>query len=182
MFVADPQPQTPGKDYPNHCHSERSSEPALRVGTQSKNPVASHRTPEPLNTYWVYMLTNAPRNTVLYTGVTNSLEVRVWQHQQPAARGFAWRYSAHTLAYFESFTDPSSAIAREKQLKAWRREKKNALIAVLNSEWRDLAAELFDAGANGQPRGPSTAFAEPHSAQDDRRLEESSSPPRTDPP
>ncbi len=92
---------------------------------------------------FVYILTNAPRHTVLYIGVTNDLETRLWQHSNAVGSHFAHQYNANTLIYYEVCPDPNSAIAREKQLKGWSRPKKEKLIATLNPEWRDLADELF---------------------------------------
>ena len=88
----------------------------------------------------VYMLTN-DRRTVLYTGVTSNLQKRIGQHtvgESPTA--FTKRYNVHTLVYFEVTADIAAAIAREKQIKAWSRAKKVALIDAMNPEWRDLAA------------------------------------------
>jgi len=91
---------------------------------------------------FVYILTNA-RHTVLYIGVTNNLESRLWQHCHGEGSRFAHRYNANILVYYETFPDPASAIAREKQLKGWNRAKKETLISTSNPEWRDLGAELF---------------------------------------
>jgi len=88
--------------------------------------------------YFVYILTNADRDTVLYIGVTNGFERRASEHSLGFGSSFAWQYNAHKLIYFETYPDPVSAIAREKQLKRWRRSKKEALIARSNPEWRDL--------------------------------------------
>ena len=90
--------------------------------------------------YYVYMLTNW-RNNVLYIGVTNDLFRRLYEHQNHLADGFTSRYNVHKLVYFEACGDISSAIAREKELKAWRREKKNALVEKKNPEWRDLSED-----------------------------------------
>ncbi len=89
---------------------------------------------------YVYIMTNVNR-TVFYTGVTAQLEVRVWQHRQAANKGFTQRYNLCCLVWFEDFDDISNAIAREKQIKGWRREKKLALIQARNPQWHDLAAE-----------------------------------------
>lgn len=90
--------------------------------------------------YFIYMLTNR-WNTVLYTGMTNSLERRVWEHKNKAVPGFTKQYNCDRLVYFEIYTEVDQAIAREAQLKAWSRAKKNALVATTNPEWHDLAAE-----------------------------------------
>ena len=127
-----------------------------------------------MNDYWVYILTNLPRRTVLYIGVTNSLEVRMAQHRRGEVRGFAWRNNSFALVYYEQFPEPLMAIAREKQLKGWVRRKKEALINVMNPAWRDLAQDLFGESAQdidvaGNRRAPSTAPL-CGSAQDDRAL------------
>jgi Predicted endonuclease containing a URI domain len=90
--------------------------------------------------YYVYMLSNRWHN-VLYIGVTNSLESRVWQHKTKAIPGFTKKYNCDQLVYFELYERIEQAIAREKQLKGWVRAKKDALIARMNPEWRDLAAD-----------------------------------------
>ena len=93
--------------------------------------------------YFVYILTNGDRDTVLYIGVTNSLERRASEHSLGSGSAFAQQYNAHKLIYFEAYPDPTSAIAREKQLKRWRRAKKEALIAKRNPEWRNLFDEMY---------------------------------------
>jgi putative endonuclease len=90
--------------------------------------------------YYVYMVSNR-RHNVLYIGVTNSLEKRMWQHKAKAISGFTKKYNCDQLVYFEFYENIVQAIAREKQLKGWIRAKKNALIAKVNPEWRDLSAE-----------------------------------------
>jgi putative endonuclease len=69
---------------------------------------------------------------VLYTGVTNSLEGRLWFHANTGAKSFTKRYKIDRLVYCEEYDDPSDAIAREKEIKAWQREKKNQLVEMLN--------------------------------------------------
>ena len=93
--------------------------------------------------YFVYITTNPDRHTVLYIGVTNNLEVRLNQHSANAGSQFANQYNATKLIYFETFPDPRSAIAREKQLKNWSRAKKEALIAQVNPEWRDFFEAMY---------------------------------------
>jgi len=88
-------------------------------------------------TYYVYIMTNQSRT--LYIGVTNNVKKRAHQHKAGLIEGFTRRYNIDTLVYLESFTDIHSAIAREKQLKHWRREKKLRLIAQQNPNWRDLS-------------------------------------------
>ena len=92
--------------------------------------------------YFVYMMTNHWKN-VLYTGVTNSLETRVSQHKAGAIPGFTKKYNCAHLVYFELFDRIEDAIAREKQIKGWVRIKKDALIATMNPEWNDLAADWY---------------------------------------
>jgi putative endonuclease len=91
---------------------------------------------------FVYIMASVTRT--LYIGVTNSLERRVWEHQHGDVPGFTRRYELTRLVYFEFYEDICDAIAREKQLKRWRRSKKNALIESLNPKWEDLSASLFD--------------------------------------
>jgi putative endonuclease len=92
--------------------------------------------------YYVYMMANR-RKTVLYTGVTNSLERRVWQHKTKALPGFTKRYNCDQLVYYEIYEDVNQAIERETQIKSWRREKKDALVESLNAPWNDLAADWY---------------------------------------
>ena len=94
--------------------------------------------------YFVYILTNQ-RNTVLYIGITNDLERRHWEHGVSQRSHFGRRYNADKLIHYEAFPDPATAIAREKQLKSWRRSKKEALIARSNPEWQDLLSEMWAA-------------------------------------
>lgn len=89
-----------------------------------------------MRNYAVYIL--ASRSRVLYVGVTNDLVRRVWEHRNASVPGFTQRYRVHRLVYFEHTTDVLAAIAREKQIKGWRRDKKVALIESSNAEWRDL--------------------------------------------
>ena len=91
--------------------------------------------------YFVYILASKSRRT--YIGVTNDLYRRVWQHRTRHSSGFTAEYNITSLVYFETTSDVRSAIAREKELKGWRREKKVALIERENLGWRDLAAGWF---------------------------------------
>src|SRR6266404_8850074 len=93
--------------------------------------------------YFVYVLTNADRHTVLYIGITHSLERRASEHSLGLGSAFARQYSAHKLIYFEEYRDPTSAIVREKQLKRWSRAKKEALIDRRNPEWSDMFTEMY---------------------------------------
>ena len=90
--------------------------------------------------YFVYILTNKT-NKVLYTGVTNNLERRLYEHKNHLVDGFSSKYNTTKLVYYEVSESVESAIAREKQIKAYRRDKKIALINELNSEWKDLSLE-----------------------------------------
>ncbi len=91
--------------------------------------------------YYVYIL--ASRSRTLYTGVTNNLVRRTFQHRQAFAKSFANRYRIHRLVHFEMFHDVRAAIAREKEIKGWGRAKKLALIGLRNPTWEDLAGEIF---------------------------------------
>ena len=99
--------------------------------------------------FYVYMMTNRSR-VVLYTGVTNDLVRRAWEHQNSEVKGFTKTYKVDRLVYYEHFDDPRDAIGREKEIKGWRRNKKNALVETLNPKWTDLSAMLFQ-----HMRGPS---------------------------
>ena len=91
--------------------------------------------------YYVHILANE-RHTVLYTGVTNDLKRRVYQHREKLLPGFTHRYSVSKLVYFECTDNPAAAIAREKQIKAGSRGKKIALVDAMNPEWRELYDEV----------------------------------------
>lgn len=93
---------------------------------------------------FVYIL--ASQSGVLYTGVTNSLDRRILQHRQGDIPSFSKRYRAVRLVYYERLGDIRSAIAREKQIKGWRRARKIALIESLNPSWRDLAEAILSPG------------------------------------
>ena len=88
--------------------------------------------------YYVYILTNKT-NQVLYIGVTNNLQRRMSEHKNEEITGFTKKYHVHKLVFFEAFSDINEAIACAKQLKRWRRAKKNALIESKNSDWKDLS-------------------------------------------
>ena len=91
--------------------------------------------------YYVYIVTNK-HNSVLYIGVTSNLEGRIFEHRERLIEGFTKRYQVNKLIFYEDYPEPRSAIAREKQLKGWRREKKIALIAKQNPRWNDLFDEI----------------------------------------
>jgi putative endonuclease len=90
-----------------------------------------------INLYYVYIVTNT-NHKVLYTGVTNDLERRCYEHKQKKIKGFTQKYNVDKLVYFEKFDFIDLAIAREKQLKGYSRLKKNELIDKLNPGWKEL--------------------------------------------
>jgi putative endonuclease len=90
--------------------------------------------------YWVYILTDKGHKT-LYIGVTNDLANRLHQHRHPETASFSQQYHCILLIHCEHFSDVRDAIAREKQLKGWRRSKKIALIEKENPRWEDLSAD-----------------------------------------
>ncbi len=94
-----------------------------------------------MNTYFVYIVTNRPRG-VLYTGVTNDLVRRAWQHRNGELPGFTQKYGLKTLVWYEAFGDIELAIQREKRIKRWRRAWKIALIEEMNPGWLDLWYDL----------------------------------------
>jgi putative endonuclease len=94
---------------------------------------------------YVYMMGSTSRH-VLYTGVTAFLYLRVWQHKNNQGGYFTSKYKCYRLVYFEQFTNVEAAIAREKEIKGWRREKKNNLVTSKNPSWKDLAANWYPKG------------------------------------
>lgn len=90
-----------------------------------------------IHLYYVYILTNA-YHKVLYTGVTNDLERRCYEHKQKKINGFTQKYNIDKLIYFEKFELVDLAIAREKQIKGYSRTKKTALIDQFNKDWKEL--------------------------------------------
>ena len=91
--------------------------------------------------YYVYIMTNK-KNAVLYTGVTNDLRKRVYEHTEKLANGFTNKYNITKLVYYEILQDVENAIMREKQIKAGSRQKKIDLINRMNKEWQDLYEQL----------------------------------------
>ena len=91
--------------------------------------------------YYIYILTNK-NNTVFYTGITNNLVRRVYEHKNKLSDGFTKKYNVDKLVYYEIFTDPESAIIREKQIKAGSRKKKILLIESMNTGWIDLYSSI----------------------------------------
>jgi putative endonuclease len=95
----------------------------------------------PTKQFFVYIMTNAPKPAVLYTGITGNLRHRVWQHKNKLTPGFTSRYNLTQLIYYECFFYPDAAIDREKEIKGWRRSKKTKLIESMNPGWEDLAKD-----------------------------------------
>jgi putative endonuclease len=93
-----------------------------------------------MRNYYVYIL-SSKRNGTLYTGDTNDLERRVYEHKNKLVPGFTSRHEVNKLVYFESCPEIQGAIIREKQLKDWTRKRKLALIESVNPEWKDFADE-----------------------------------------
>lgn len=91
--------------------------------------------------FFVYILTTR-LNTVLYTGVTSDLVKRIYEHKNGVVAGFSRKYSIHKLVYYEIYADASSAIMREKQIKAGSRKKKLELIERMNPDWLDLYEDM----------------------------------------
>jgi putative endonuclease len=92
--------------------------------------------------YHIYIVANATR--VLYTGICGPLRISIWQHKTKKYKGFTSRWNVCRLVYYESFGNVCKAIAREKQLKRWRRQKKVWLIESINRDWRDLSDGWYD--------------------------------------
>ena len=103
--------------------------------------------------YYVYIMSSF-RGT-LYTGVTNDLTRRVYEHRLKLVEGFTQKYNVSKLLYYEATSDVDSAIAREKQIKGWVRKKKIGLIESLNPYWEDLADSWDDAPTTPDPSLPS---------------------------
>ena len=93
--------------------------------------------------YYVYLLSNK-KDGVLYIGVTNDLERRMFEHKNKLVKGFTKNYNLDKLIYFEQFQYINDAIKREKQLKNWNRRWKIDLVETENQEWKDLSFEWFD--------------------------------------
>ena len=93
--------------------------------------------------YYVYIITNKAKG-VLYTGVTNDLARRVFEHKKKCVPGFSSKYNLTKLAFFEETSDVQAAIAREKQIKGWLRKKKVELIESQNPAWKDLSDGWYE--------------------------------------
>ena len=112
------------------------------VGREERAPSESHETGYTMSKeYYVYIMTNKSRT--LYTGVTNDLVRRVYEHKNKLVPGFTSKYNIRFLVYYEATSSIQSAIEREKQIKGWLRAKKIALIDSMNPEWKDLSEEWF---------------------------------------
>lgn len=92
--------------------------------------------------FYVYIM--GSKTGTLYVGLTNNIKRRVYEHKQEMFEGFSKKYKTNKLLYFETIGDSLSAIAREKQIKHWRREKKVKLIDTQNPDWKDLASDWYD--------------------------------------
>ena len=92
--------------------------------------------------YYVYIMTNRART--LYTGVTNDLVRRVYEHKQKLIDGFTKKYNITLLVYYETTSSVEAARVRKKQLKGWRRDRKVALIEAFNNQWRDLSLGWYN--------------------------------------
>ena len=92
--------------------------------------------------YYVYILTNKT-DSVMYVGITNDIKRRVYEHKSELIEGFTRRYHVHKLVYFEEYSDVNDAIAREKQIKGYCREKKYELVKAKNFDLDDLSKKLF---------------------------------------
>lgn len=97
--------------------------------------------------YYVYILAN-DKNGTIYVGVTNDLMRRVEEHKQKVVVGFTEKYGLNKLVYYEESDTIEAAIAREKQLKNWRRDWKLSLIERANPNWSDLALDFLDSGSS----------------------------------
>ncbi len=91
-------------------------------------------------TYYVHVIANF-NNKVLYIGITNNLVRRIYEHKDKLIAGFSATYNLNKLVYFETSNDVMVVIEREKQLKKWRREKKNLLIESMNPLWLGLSVD-----------------------------------------
>ena len=90
-----------------------------------------------MKTMYVYIMSS--KSAVLYVGVTNNIKRRVYEHKNHLVKGFTDKYGIDRLVYYETIRDPISAIEREKEVKAWRREKKVKLIDSINPSWDDMS-------------------------------------------
>ena len=108
--------------------------------------------------FYVYILTNW-NDEVMYIGMTNNLERRLYEHKNKLVDGFTKKYNVNKLVYYEHGNDVHAAIVREKEIKKWRREKKNNLVVTMNPTWKDLSPEwevdkIPPTGRNDNPVTP----------------------------
>ncbi len=90
--------------------------------------------------YYVYLLTNW-NDRVMCVGVTSNLERRLYEHKNKLVKGFTEKYNVNKLVYYEETPGVNVALAREKEIKKWRREKKDSLVVTANPEWKDLSKD-----------------------------------------
>ena len=95
------------------------------------------------NRYYVYLMTNW-NHRVIYVGVTNDLARRIYEHQNKLVKGFTEKYNVNKLVYYEQTNDVFTALTREKEIKKWRRQKKDALMQSANPKWQDLSEDGKD--------------------------------------
>jgi putative endonuclease len=103
-----------------------------------------------VNQFYVYIV--ASRSRVLYIGVSNDLERRIYEHKQKLVPSFTAKYNVNRLVYYEDYPDALSAIQREKPLKGWKRCRKIELIESSNPQWRDLSEEWDESTVSGAAR------------------------------
>lgn len=96
-----------------------------------------------MKSYYVYILTNW-KNTVLYTGVTGNLEIRIYQHKHKLIDGFSKKYNLNKVIFIQEFYNVYEAIKSEKIIKGWSRSKKKDLVQLMNPEWLDLSIGVQD--------------------------------------
>ena len=123
-----------------HCE-ERSDRVPFQIFDLERDEAISKRGNMNERQYYVYIMTNK-RNNVLYTGVTNDLVKRVYEHKEKLVDGFTKKYNITKLVYFDATKDVEEAILKEKKIKAGSRAKKAALVESMNREWRDLYEEI----------------------------------------
>lgn len=95
-----------------------------------------------MKSYYVYILASK-KNGILYTGITNDIARRVWEHKEGQVNGFTKKYRVKILVYYEEFESINDALYREKCIKRWKREWKIKLIETVNKKWKDLYEDLI---------------------------------------
>jgi len=101
------------------------------------------------HTYYVYLLTNWNKK-VMYVGMTNNIERRMYEHKKKLVKGFTQKYNLNKLVYVEETQEVNAAILREKEIKKWRREKKDSLVNGENPQWKDLSLEFQDSSLRSE--------------------------------